>query len=345
MKRLTGKTVVALGLSLNLKEKGYKMGYVKPIGKLPVNYKGETIDADALLFKNALALEEEVSTVSPFVSTLDTLNMTLAGKMKETGENIISTIKSIKDKDILLIAGTSGFFEGAVFGINGVRIVTALKAKTLIVETWDNEETIDEILGAKEMFGEDLAGVIINKVREESVNFIEKKVAPFLKQQKIEVFGMLPNDPVLKAVTVRTLMDALGGKALCAEGSLDELVKNYSIGAMDVNNAFKYFKMTPDKAVITGADRSDIQLAALETSTKCIILTGGLPPNDVIIGKAGLKGVPIISVKDDTFGTVNRIESIIDKLKIKEDSKVRRAKELVGRTVDMQLLLKTLGMK
>ncbi|MCK5426055.1 MAG: cobyrinic acid a,c-diamide synthase, partial [Thermodesulfovibrionia bacterium] len=122
-------------------------------------------------------------------------------------------------------------------------------------------------------------------------------------------------------------------------------VENFSIGAMDVNNALKYFKVTPNKAVITGAHRSDIQLAALSTSTKCIILTGGLHPNDVIIGKARLQGVPIISVKEDTFATVDRIEKTMGKLQIRGQEKLNRARDLVRNYVDIHGLLKKIGVK
>ncbi|MDR4509612.1 MAG: DRTGG domain-containing protein [Candidatus Brocadiaceae bacterium] len=88
-----------------------------------------------------------------------------------------------------------------------------------------------------------------------------------------------------------------------------------------------------------------MQLAALETSTKCIILTGDLPPNDVIIGKASLKGVPVISVKDDTFKTVEKIEGILGKQKIRGQAKIQKAKELIIRYVDSQKILKKLGIK
>jgi BioD-like phosphotransacetylase family protein len=345
MNRFSGKTIFTLGFSLLLKEKNYKVGYIKPLGKDPLIHRGEIVDANVSFLKEVLNLDEHITTLSPFVSTLDTLNTTLSGKMKNTGERILKSIRAIKDKDIVLIAGTTDLFEGSVFGINGIRIVRATGAKALIVESWENEETVDDLFGAKEIFGDDLVGVVLNKVREESLEFIKKKVRPYLRRHRIEVFGLLPKDNVLGAVAVRTLVEILGGRVLCAEDRLNELVENFSIGAMDVNNALKYFKATPNKAVITGAHRPDIQLAALETSTKCIILTGGLLPNDVIIGKARLQAVPIISVKEDTFTTVDRIEAIMGKFKIREQEKLKRAKELVRNNVDIQGLLKKIGVK
>jgi BioD-like phosphotransacetylase family protein len=345
MNRFSGKTFFTLGFSLILKEKGFKVGYIKPLGKDPIISNGEVVDANAFFFKEVLDLDEPITALSPFVLTLDTLNTTLAGKMKNTGERILKSIRSIKNKDIVLIAGTTDIFEGSVFGLSGTRIVKASDATAVVIEAWEEEETLDDLFGAKEILGDRLAGVILNKVREESLELINKKVRPYLKRHQIEVFGLLPQDDILGAVTVKTLAEILGGRVLCAEDRLDELVENFSIGAMDVHNALKYFKRTPNKAVITGAHRSDIQLAALDTSTKCIILTGGLLPNDVIIGKARLKGVPIVSVKADTFSAVDRIEKVMGRFKIREQEKLRRAKELVRNNVDIQGLLKKIGLK
>ena len=112
---------------------------------------------------------------------------------------------------------------------------------------------------------------------------------------------------------------------------------------MDVDSALSYFRRTPNKAVITGAHRTDIQLVALETSTKCIVLTGGLHTNDVVISKAQSKGVPIISVETDTFTTIDRIERIMGQTMIREKGKVDRAKEVVSMEFDINQFLRCMS--
>ena len=47
-------------------------------------------------------------------------------------------------------------------------------------------------------------------------------------------------------------------------------------------------------AVVTGADRTDIQLAALEASTQCLILTGLGDPLSQLIHRAEELEVPIL---------------------------------------------------
>ena len=55
-----------------------------------------------------------------------------------------------------------------------------------------------------------------------------------------------------------------------------------------------YFRRKPNKAVITGGDRADIQLAALETSTRCLILTGNLYPSPAVLNRAEELCVPVL---------------------------------------------------
>ncbi len=342
MNSFSGKTLFTVGFVLNIKDMGYTPGYIKPIGKDPVEYEGEMVDSDALFFRELLGLQSPPKMLSPVVSSLDLLNRTLSGRIRGIDKRILKAIDSLRQQNPLIIAGTTDLFEGSMFGINGIRICRQCQAKALLVEAWQGEETLDDIFGAREILKEHLLGVVINKVRAETLDFVKERIVPYLKRQKIEVYGVVPLDSLLSSVSVNQLVEALGGKVLCAEESLDELVENFSIGAMDVNNAIRYFKASPNKAVITGAHRADIQLAALETSTKCIILTGGLLPNDVVIGKAKLKGVPIISVKDDTFTVVDRIESIMGKARIRQKSKLLRAREIIRENVNIKKLLRAL---
>jgi BioD-like phosphotransacetylase family protein len=157
------------------------------------------------------------------------------------------------------------------------------------------------------------------------------------------LFGIFSKDKILDAISIRHIVEVLNGKVLCCEERLDDHVENFSIGAMDVDSALSYFRKTPNKAVITGAHRTDIQLVALETSTRCLILTGGMHTSDVVLDKAQAKGIPVISVETDTFTTVDRIERIMGHTMIREKGKVARAKELVSAEFDIDKFIRTLS--
>jgi len=325
-----------------LKDKGLSIGYIKPYGKTPLEQEGRIVDADAEFLRKALDISEPSGVVSPFVVTYELQNNLLKGKPSDKFDDIKRAISSITNKDLVLINGAADLYEGVTFGINDLRLIRHLNAKTLMVEPWNNDSSLDAIVGAKELLGQDFMGVVINKVPPAVHDHVNHSVRPFLEKKGVAVFGALQKDMLLEAITVRQLNEILGGKVLCCEEGLDEFIESFSIGAMDVDSALKYFRRTPNKAVITGAHRSDIQLAALETSTRCIILTGGLYTNDVIIGKAKMTNTPIISVHDDTFATVQKIEAVLGKIRIRERKKVQKTKEIMQRDFDFARLLKEL---
>ena len=338
----SGKTFMALGLAMRLTELGYKVGYLKPVGKTPLKKGSRIVDADAVFMKDALSLPEPLEVISPFVLSYEAQNMIYDGKIKEITGRVKSSLAALKAKDFVIIGGGADFFEGSLVGGDALSLIEEVRAFVLVVEPWTGDLSADSIFGCFRLFGKRLMGAVINKVPSASLRHVKETVMPFIEKKGVKILGVFHKDGVLESFTVRQLNDVLRGKVLCCEEGLDELVENYLIGAMDVDSALKYFRRTPKKAVITGAHRSDIQLAALETSTKCIILTGGLYTNSVVIAKAQSRGVPIISVSEDTFTTIDRIESVMGKATIRDNVKITRVKEMIDMEFDIKRFLKSL---
>jgi BioD-like phosphotransacetylase family protein len=339
----SGRTFISLGLALKLMEQGYKVGYLKPVGKTPVKTGKDIFDADAMFIKETLGLEDPLEVISPYVQTYESQTLLFEGGLKDVKKRVLSAFRSLKRKDFVIIGGAGDLFEGSLLGINATALLDAMKAYLLVVERWRGESSSDALFGTAKLAGDRFCGGIINKVPTSAVGYVKDTVRPFLEKKGVKIFGVFAKDRALDAITVRQLNYILNGQVLCCEDKLDEFVENFSVGAMDVDSALNYFRRTPNKAVITGAHRSDIQLAALETSTRCIILTGGITTNAVVIGKAQAKGVPIISVADDTFTTIDKIEGSMGKTSIREKHKVERVKELMDIEFDMKRFLKTLS--
>lgn len=344
MSGFSGKSLITLGLGLLMREKKYSIGYIKPYGKIPLKQGKLIIDADADFMRKALGIGEPPEVVSPFVVTFETQTGAMKGKPSDKFDKVKRAVEAIAGKDVVLVGGAADLFEGSVFGINALRLIDHLNAKSLVVEPWSGDRSVDSIIGSRDLLGGNFIGAVINKIPESAHDYIKKTVRPYLEKRGIPVYAALHRDILLDSITVRQLSQILNGKVLCCEDSLDDFIENFSIGAMDVDNAIKYFRRTRNKAVITGAHRADIQLAALETSTKCIILTGGMHTNDVILGRAKMTGVPVISVREDTFATVEKIEAVLGKIRIREQKKVLKTKEIVKKEFDLKRLLKELGL-
>lgn len=330
-----GRTFVSLGLAMKLQEMSFSVGYMKPFGTVPVRSGKDIYDADALFAREVLSLKEPIESISPFTMDVDQQNRLLSGDLKDGQKKVLSAFRSLQKKDFVIIGGANDLFEGSLAGLDAVSLAGTMKAFVLFVEPWRGDSSVDEIFGCAKFLGKHFFGAVLNKVPEAALAHVKQEVRPFLEKQGILLFGTFPKDRFLESVTVRQLNEILNGNVLCCEDRLDGNVENFLIGAMDVDSALTYFRRTPNKAVITGAHRSDIQLAALETSTKCIIVTGGFQSNEVVLGKARASGTPILSVPDDTFTAIDKIETRMGKSSIRERRKADRAKQIFEREFDL----------
>jgi len=343
-KPFTGKNLIALGLALNLKERGYKVSYMKLIGKFPYRKDNQIIDEEAYFIHSMLGAQEPAEYCSPFVWTYQVQYKLFEGEDLKIEEKIFGIINNQKDKDILFIISGDTFFEGYSLGIDSLSIIKKLKTKTLVIQTWEGETSIDDILGIKDLVSDNFLGAVLNKVPPEQYFYLKETVVPFLINKGVKVFGVFKKDKFLESVTVRRLLEIVNGGIVCGEDKLDEFVENYLVGAMDPGQALSYFLRVHNKAVITGVHRTDIQILAMETSTKCLILTGGLHADENIVNIAKSKGIPIIVTSLDTFSVVDKIQNIMGKAILKEKDKALKFKEILAKEFDIEGFLKELNL-
>jgi BioD-like phosphotransacetylase family protein len=154
------------------------------------------------------------------------------------------------------------------------------------------------------------------------------------------VLGSLPSVPHLSALSIGELVDLLDAEILTRQVDPDALVERFTVGAMTADAALSRFRRYQHKAVITGGDRTDIQLAALETSTSVLILTGNLQPSPLIIQQAETLKVPILLVKDNTMETVDSIERTHGKTRLGQPEKINTFLQLMTENVDIQAIYK-----
>ncbi|MEM2561181.1 MAG: DRTGG domain-containing protein, partial [Candidatus Bathyarchaeia archaeon] len=102
------------------------------------------------------------------------------------------------------------------------------------------------------------------------------------------------------------------------------------------------FRASPRKAVITGGDRPDICLVALETDTSLLLLTGNIRPSPLVLNRAQERGVPVLLVPYDTYTTVNMLQEIAGKIKYGDKKRIKLAKQMVAENVNWRELLKAL---
>ena len=340
----SGKSLVTMGLGLKFKKDGLRVGYIKPVGILPIKIENILSDKDAWFIYRALELKDPISELCPVVMTQELSVKAyqkdikgLMGKIEKSYEQLSG------NKDIMIVGGSGSIYSWSILGVSGLKVIRRLNAKAVIVVKYEGEYCVDYILQAKKDLNDHFIGVIFNKVTHEYKQGVEDYIVPFLKRRGVDIIGILPHDPLVGSITVEELTEMLGGKVLCCHDKLSNLIERFLIGAMQVDRATEYFKRTKNNAVIVGGDRADIQLSAIESGTECLVLTGELYPSEIIIARAEQKDIPIIVVRDDTYAVAKKLEKLSVRLRLRDKAKVSHGMDLVMESVNFPLLYKKLG--
>ncbi len=322
----SGKTAVCLALGQILQGEGYKIGYLKPVSTQPWRTpEGQLADEDAVFVHKSLSLEGDPLEAAPIIVTPSTLRNRLKGLDEE---DLVHKIQQRadevgKNKDVVLLEGGASLREGYAMGLSNLHVAQVLGAPALVLVPYRGEmRLVDDVLTARFRLGEQLLGVILNRVPDEGFEFLNDYALPFLEAKGITVLGALPSVPRLSALSVGELVELLDAEVLTENMDPEALAESLTVGAMTAEAALSRFRRYQKKAVITGGDRTDIQLAALETSTVVLILTGNLHPSPLIIKQSEQLGVPILLVKDNTMETVNQIEEAHGKTRLGQPEKL-----------------------
>ena len=343
----SGKSALVLGIAKKIISLNKEVRLGKPLATCieltnlsSMTYEG-LIDDDVKFISSTLGIEER-----NLISSVGLLDNISAGKRIENKDLVpgkgFGQIKELMKDDfdgLNILEAAGSLHEGLVYGLSLPQLAKDLNAKVIVVNLWEDNKSVDALLDAKNQLGEYFAGVVLNAVVPTDIDKIKETIIPSLNQLGIEVFGVMPKSPLLRSVTVGELIRRLQAKVICCPEKSQLLVETLSIGAMGVNSAMEFFRRGRNMAVVTGADRTDIQLAALEASTQCLILTGIGDPLPQLIHRAEELEVPILKVDMDTLSSVEVIEQAFGHVRLHESIKATYAIQLVHESVNINGIL------
>jgi len=342
----SGKSALCAGLLGQFKRDGFAIGYMKPVSTTPRLSTEQAVDEDVQFMKSTFGLMDALDTMAPIILTNQKISGLLAGESQGLAKQVRSAFDTISaNKEVVVLEGGGSLREGWLVNLAPPHVSKLLDARALVVVPYENDlQLLDDLITARERLGDSLLGGVINRVPRHRSDFVCNQVKPYVERKGLPVFAILPKERILLSVSVQELSEGLRGEVLCAHENLGLLVEHLMVGAMAVDSALTYFRRKPNKAVITGGDRPDIQLAALETATHCLILTGNIRPSPQIIGRAEELGVPIILTAHDTMTVIECIETFFGKTRFHQKEKVRHFENLVARCFDFERLYNILGL-
>ncbi|UCB57741.1 MAG: AAA family ATPase [Candidatus Omnitrophota bacterium] len=349
-----GKTVVSLGLIYALQERFKRIGFIKPVGQRYLIEKNEKVDEDSVLIEKACGIKCPIKDMSPVaIEKGFTRNYILTGQSKGLVRRIKSSFKAVaKDKDLVIIEGTGHAGVGSVFDLSNATVAKMLSSKVIIVSSGGIGRPIDEIMLNKALFdkeGVQIAGVIINKVKPEKYNQINRIVRAGLKRKGLKTLGVIPYRELLSEPTIRQVLEELNFELIVSGGSLETSVDKILVGAMAPHDALKYF--SDRSLIITPGDREDMILAVTGFQADKqndgvriagIVLTGGIKPHKSVVDLVKKAKIPLLLAKGDTYSVASKVHDLTVKIRAEDAGKMKIIRDLIEKYVDIKTLLRQL---
>jgi len=326
-----GKTSLIAGLAEHLH---MSIGYMKPFGDRLLYSKKRLWDYDAALMANLYTLNQNPENMSLGFDHAKIRYMYTGDSLRVQLEHMAETMGS--GTDMLLIESGRSISYGSGVKLDPLSIARALKTPIVFIASGSDEDILDDILFLRnqvDLRNVEIAGCIINGVN--SVDSFKELYLPEIEKE-ITVLGVVPHRVELGYYNLRFLADRLFAKVLTCERNLGRIVKHIFIGAMAGDTALqKTFFLKKDKLVITGGDRTDMILAAIESKSAGILLTNNILPPANVLARVEESGIPMLLANTDTNEAARRIAGLQPLLTIEDRDRIELLRDLVRSHVDV----------
>ena len=309
-----GKTAVCAGIGRHLADQGKKVGYMRPLIGAPPS------GPDGLFMEEILALPESLEALCPSFTN----ESQFAAGFKKAFDAVAS------GKDVLIIEGS------------GVVIPRAVSARVILVITYDELQDA-KVASTYMSFGQHVAGIVVNKVPVSQLSRVRNETEASFIKAGIILLGVLPEDRALVTFSIDELVKLIDGRVANNPEQTSELAANFMLGAMAVDSSLPYYNRLANKVAVVRGERLDMQLGALQTSTRAVVVTGNGPLVPLVQNRAEEKRIPLITTPYDVVTVTGRIEEAIVKTRFHQKSKMPRLMEIMAQGFNFQLLSRVAG--
>ncbi|WP_067144715.1 phosphate acetyltransferase [Pseudotamlana agarivorans] len=342
----SGKSVVVLGLMRMLLGKTAKVGYFRPI--IEDTEEGE-VDNHINTVMSYFEIDINYKKTFAFKRS-EVLDLYNKGKSGDVIDEVIRKYKYLEERfDFILVEGTDFSHENSSLELDiNTLIAKNLSLPVILVSRGDKpviSEIADNVQLAYDTFKQEVEviSIMANKVTPSSVTELKKQLKERIPEGTD--VSVIPNIPSLANPTIKEIINQVDGEVLLGKDSLNNQVDSAILGTMQLRNFLKHIK--DNCLIITSGDRADILLGGMQAHVSKnypkvagIVLTGGLIPEDTILKLVeGLSSViPIISAKEGTFTTTNKIGKIKTKIYADNIEKIETAIASFEKHVDTDKL-------
>jgi len=348
-----GKTTTSVGLTAAIRERGLRVGFLKPVGQRYLVVDGTRADEDAVLMQEVFDLPDALNDMSPVTLPRGFTTDFIMGRIAEDLEGQVATAfgRVAGGKDLVVIEGTGHAGVGAVIDLSNARAAAMLQSPVIIVSEGGVGRPIDEIVLNHALFaahGVDVLGAVVNKVDVESHPHLPDVLVRGLAQHGIELLGCIPYSEFLANPSLELIVTHLDGEILSGRADPARTIGHVAIGAMQPEHAIAH--LADRTLLITPGDRDDLLRAALEANRRSgewplvsgIILSGGYRPSESLLADLRATDLFVYLVDTDTYRTAQAVDEILVKTHASDTEKISTIIELVGSAIDVDQLLRRL---
>ena len=139
----SGKSGFIMALGLILKDKGYKVGYFKPIGV--GRYIGDRpVDEDAIAVAETLKLDDPIEDICPITIDKPYIEFILSTDHIKLKRKVLEAFERVKqNKDVLLVEGALHYELGRSLGLCDMSMVSLLDLSDLMIVKFSDDSVID----------------------------------------------------------------------------------------------------------------------------------------------------------------------------------------------------------
>jgi hypothetical protein len=213
-----------------------------------------------------------------------------------------------------------------------------LSARVVAIFGYEPDLSSVSVSSAVATLGSGLAGLIVNQ----TPRYRAQRVATLLSELStagLPVVDALPEDRTMLSLNLDQLESSLGGRWELEPADGEAWIDRFLIGGNIMDSAAGYFGRYDHQAVITRAERPDIQLASLMQDTRCLVLTGGSRPTEYIRVEASKRNVPVLLVDQGTVATADAVGELLEVVVPHNVHKAERMADLLDGRVDLAELL------
>lgn len=344
-----GKTTTSLGLLAAIRDRGLKLGFVKPVGQRYLVVAGTRADEDAVLMADVFGLPDALDDMSPVTLPRRFTSDFIMGRITDDlGRRVHEAYERVAaGKDVVVVEGTGHAGVGAVVNLSNARAAAMLGAPVIIVSEGGIGRPIDEIVLNLALFaahGVEVLGAVVNKVDVESHPDLPEVLRRGLAQHGVELLGCIPYSAFLANPSLELITTHLDGELISGEATPGLTIGWVAIGAMQAGHAMEFLRERT--LLITPGDREDLVRAAIDVNRHAatrrvigLVLTGGFRPTEAVIDEMRRAELFAFLVGTDTYRTAQAVDEILVKTHPTDVEKIETIMRIVGPALDVDALL------